>query len=205
MQQPLALVAHQRDVARAGFDAPLELGGELFQARHFGDRRGAALDRRGMSGAGFGGLRAQAFGRVTRIAEAALRFGERDLGRGLLLVQSRDRLARFGLPRIEAGDLFLGAADFVADQVDALLHARFVVVGALGLALHADDRFFLAMEFVGQAGDRRGGVRHRLLEARRLADQAIERRPRFGDLLAQLLDLALGREDAARSRSCRRR
>ena len=64
-----------------------------------------------------------------------------------------------------------------ADQIGALLHARFVVVGALGLALHADDRLFLAMNLVGQAGDRRGGVRHGLLEARGLADQPLERRP----------------------------
>ena len=41
-------------------------------------------------------------------------------------------------------------------------------------------------------------MRHRLLEAGGLGDQPLQRRPRLGDLLAQLLDLALGREDAAR-------
>ena len=41
----------------------------------------------------------------------------------------------------------------------------------------------------GEAGDRRGGMRHRLLEARRLRDQPIEGRAAFGDRLAQFLDL----------------
>ena len=50
-----------------------------------------------------------------------------------------------------------------------------------------------------QAGDRRGGLRDRLFEAGGLVDQLFElRRVRLGDPLAQLLDLALGRENAAR-------
>ena len=107
----------------------------------------------------------KSFGRITRVAKAPLRLGQRDLRRGLLLVQPRDRFARFRLPRIEPGDLFLDAIDFRADEVDALLEARFVIVGALGLALHADDGFFLPVNFVGQPGDRRRRVRHRLFEA----------------------------------------
>jgi len=53
-------------------------------------------------GARFRGLRAQSFSGIARVPETALRFGKRDLRRRLVLVELGDRIARLGLPRIEA-------------------------------------------------------------------------------------------------------
>ena len=88
----------------------------------------------------------------------------------------------------------------MATRSCALLHPRFVFAGAFGLALNADDFLFLTMNLSGQTGNGRGGVRNGLLEARGLGDQLLERGVRFRDPLTQLLDLALGGEDAARLR-----
>ena len=200
VQQPVALSAHQGDVARAGFDAPLELGGGVFHPRHFGNGAGTALDQAGVCGAGLAGFEAQAFGRVARRAQPLLRVVERQFGGDLLLVQAGNGFARFRLPRIETGDLFPHAADFSGHEIGALLHTRFVFGGAPGLAFNADNFLFLAMHFARQAGNGRRGVRNHLLEARGLGQQLLEQLVRCGDPLAQLLDLALGGEDAARLR-----
>ena len=152
-----------------------------------------------MRGARLGRLRAQAFGRVARVAEAALRLGERDLGRGLLLVQSRDRFARFRLPRIEAGDLFPDAADFRGRR------GRRAAARAIRLRRRA--RPGLARRRSTFPGDGISSVSPAIaavacaMVCSKPAVSAISCSSdalRFGDLLAQFLDLALGREDAAR-------
>ena len=151
-----------------------------------------------MGGAGFGRLLAQPFGRVARHRQAPLRVRQGEVGRDLLLAEPRDRLARFELPGIETGDLFPDAADLGGHELAVLLDPELVRGGALALAFDADNGLFLPMKLRRQPRDGRGRVRNGLLEPRRLVDQLLEGGARVGDLLAQLLDFALGGEDASR-------
>jgi hypothetical protein len=74
LQQALALVAHQGDVAGARLDAALELRRGLFHARDFGQRAGASFDEAGMGGPCLARLPAQRLCRVARGRKEALGF-----------------------------------------------------------------------------------------------------------------------------------
>ena len=77
-------------------------------------------------------------------------------------------------------------------------HAVRRVAGRGHLQVVADDGLFLAMELGLERGDRGFGRGDRHVEAGRLLEQPDERRVPGVGALAQLLDLALGRQDAAR-------
>ena len=198
VDQAFALVAHQGPVAGTGLYSALEFSRGLFHAGHFGQGAGAAFDETGVSGAGFSRLQAQAFRGLAGLVELPLRIRQRLVGLGALFVQARDRLAGFGLAGIKARHFLTNPADLGLHQLRALLHAELVLGGALALAFDADDGFFLAMEFRGQADDGRRRERNGLLEVGGLRDQLFERNLRLGELLAQFLDLALRRQNAAR-------
>ena len=119
----------------------------VFHARHFGQRAGAALDQAGMRGARFGrllrsGLRRCRARRRARAAFRRARSRRRSSARSSRAIDSRASVCRASRPAISSLTRLIS----VADQFGALLQARLVVGGALGLALDADDRLFLAME-----------------------------------------------------------
>ena len=82
---------------------------------------------------------------LARIAQAMLRVRQLVVGDALLLIEPRNRLAGFALPRVETLALLFGAAPFNLEQFELFLNSLQVVGRALQLHLEADHRLFLAM------------------------------------------------------------
>ena len=160
-------------------------------------KRAGALHERRVRRLGFGRAPGERLQRFARIAKAMLRLRQLLVGGALLLVEPRNRLARFALPRLEPLPLLFGAAPLDFEQLELLLHFLQIVGRALQLHLEADDGLLLAMQVgihgrervrhLGDARLERGDFGHRLIALGFFA----------GDAIAQLLDLALDAEDGA--------
>ena len=151
-----------------------------------------------MHGPGFGGAAVQFVDRLACIRLTALRRGQPLVGQPLVVFEPGDRLPRFQLPAIERVPLIFGLTA-LAHQLLALLgEARRFVPGVLQLRVVTDDGLLLPVVFGVQ---RRDAVRRLCdggLETSGLLREAGQGIAVVADAIAQLLDLALGLQDAAR-------
>ena len=192
------LRAHLIELAGQRARAQLELGPRFFQPAHVGLERAGALDQGGVHGAGFGGAAVQVVGRLPRVRLTALRRRQPLVGQPLVVFQPADRFPRFDLPAIERVALFFGLTALADELVPLLGQARRFVRRVLQLRVVADDRLLLPVLFGVQRGDAVRRLRDRGLETSGLLREAGQGIAVFADALAQLLDLALGLQDAAR-------
>ena len=175
----------------------LEFSVGFFDARDVGIQCAGALHEHRVRGLRFGGAPGQRLQRFARIAKPMLRARELLVGGALLVVEPRDRLARFALPRLETLALLFGASPLDLEQFEFLLHLLQVVGRTLQLHVETDHRLLLAMQVcvhrcnrvrhLSDAGFERRDVRHRLIAFGLFAGYAI----------AQFLDLALDAENGA--------
>ena len=178
----------------------LELGRRFLEALHFGGEAGGALDQRGVRGARLGGAPAQILGRFARLEQAPLRqrSGARRPAR-CSSCEADDRRARFVLTAIERVALLFGLTPLARELLALLRETRRLVGRVLQLRLEADDGLFLLVVFGVQRGD---GVRGRSRSSPSSAAVSSASRDSASrstsNPLAQLLDLALRLENAAR-------
>ena len=148
VEQALALLAHQRHVARAGLDAPLELARPRLRAAAPRRRpRRCARPAPACVARASAAVWLSAFGVVARVAERAAacrpaRSRRRSFCSSSRAIDSRASACRASRPAISSRT----RADLGRHQLGALLHARLVGRGALSLASAADDRLLLAVE-----------------------------------------------------------
>src|SRR5262249_25139987 len=147
---------------------------------------------------GFSRAPAQVFGRLTGFKEATLRDREPLIGLALRPLELGDRGAGFGLAPVDRLALVLRLSALERELSRLLLDARRFVRGALDLGLQRHDGLFLLVVFGVERGDGVLRLRDRHLEGRGLLGKADERFPFGADAIGQVLDLALGLEDAAR-------
>ena len=151
-----------------------------------------------MSGAGLGGLRTKRASRIARIRERPLRLAEALLRGPLLALETNDGRVGFRAPHFERGRS--SSAERRSTAITSALRARRarLLVGALTLRLVRDDGLFLSVLFRLQSGDRARGLGDRQLELRHFRRQTRQLLPIDGHALAELLDLASGRQNASR-------
>ena len=194
-----------RDVAlqivRACGEPVLEVGGGFLQPAHLRREGAGTLDERRVRRLGFGRPPRLRFHRFARFEEPALRRGELFVGDPLVGLDARDRFTRFVVPRFLRPQFLLRAAAF---EIDLILLAadplrRFQRVGRL--QLESDRRLLLPVLLRLQRDDRGFGRGNRHVEGLNLVPHLHERRLFGRGALAQLLDLALGRQQPARLRA----
>src|SRR4051794_2450965 len=149
-----------------------------------------------MRGTGLGRSTAQVFERLARFEQPPLRDGQLLVGRTLILVEPRDRRARFVLAPLEHVALVLSLPPFERQLLALADDPRRFVRRALQLRFDPDDHLLLPMLFGAERRDR----------ARRLRDDAFEGAGFFGEAVqgftlpvdpgAEIADLAPGFEDA---------
>ena len=156
--------------------ARLELGGRLLEPLHFGGERGGALDQRRVRRRRLrrrGGSAPRSASRASNSRRCAS--GQPLVGRALLVLEPRDRRARFLLPAIERVALLLGLAALARELLALLREARRLVGRALQLRLVADDRLLLLVMLGVQRGDGARRLRDGRLEAGGLLGEPDER------------------------------
>ena len=144
----------------------LELGPRFLEALDLGGQRGGPFDKGRMVGAGFGRASAEIFGGLARLEQAALRRGEPIVSRPLVVLQPRDRFARFSLTAVDRLALVFGLPPFARELIAFLTETRRLVDGVLELRLLRDGGLLLFVVFGGKGGNR----------IRRLRDGGLERR-----------------------------
>src|SRR6185369_2823873 len=137
-------------------------------------------------------------GRLARLEQLPLRRRQLLVGRALLGLDALDRLPRLVFAPLLRAQLLFRAA---ALERGLFLLPRHTVRGITRrghLQVVADDGLFLAVELGLERRDRGLGGGNRQVETGRFLEQPHEGRVAGVGALAQLLDLALGRQDAAR-------
>ena len=175
-----------------------ELGAGLFQARHLDRQRTGSLHERGVRRACFGRALAQVLGGLSCFEQPALCHGQPLVGLALRALQPSDRRARLGLPAIERVSLLFRLVLLARQLLGLLREARLLVGRVLELRVESDNGLVLLVVLGVQCGDRIGGMSDGRLELRGLLREPHQRLAVGGDAFAQLLDFALGLEDAAR-------
>ena len=151
-----------------------------------------------MRGSRLRGAAAQLLGRLARLEQPPLGDGQTLVGASLRFLQPSDRRARFLLAPVERGALFFGLMLLARELLGFLRQPRVFVRGVLQLRVVADDDLLLLVLLGVERVNRIGGMRDRRVERRGLLRQLRQRFAIRGNAIAQLLDLALGLEDAAR-------
>src|SRR5262249_41254906 len=149
-------------------------------------------------GARLGGAPAQILGRLTRFKEAALGDREALVRLTLRLLELGDRRAGFGLAAIDRVALLLRLPALEGELRRLLLDVRRFMRSALDLGLERDDRLLLLVMLGVQRRDRVLRLGDRGLERRGFLGEADEGFALRRDAIRQVLDLALGFENAAR-------
>ena len=126
-------------------DPRLELAVGFLDPRDVGIQRAGAFQERRVRRLCFGRAPCERLQSFARIAKPMLCVRQLVVGCALLLIEPRNRLARFALPRVETLALLFGAAPFNLEQLELLLNSLQVVGRALQLHLETDNRLFLAM------------------------------------------------------------
>src|SRR5260221_4727189 len=156
----LSALGRQRD--GSGF----ELGPCFFEALDLGSQSGGPFDKRRMVGARFSGATAEILGGLARLEQAALRSSKPIVSRPLIVLQPRNRFARFSLTAVDRLALIFGLPALAGKLLALLTETRCLIDGVLQLRLLPDDGFFLFMVLGCKGGNR----------VRRLRDGGLERR-----------------------------
>ncbi len=135
---------------------------------------------------------------LARLEQAALRDGQALVGLALRLFEPPDRGARFFPPPIDRVAFLFGLALLARQLLGLLRQPRFLVGRVLKLRVVTDGRLVLLVVLGVERCDCVRGVGDRPFELGGLLRQAHQRVTIRGDPIAELLDLALGLEDAAR-------
>ena len=179
-------------------DAGLELAGGILEPLDFERERARPFHQRRMRGLRFSRDARLVRGGLAGLEQLALRRGQLLVRRALLDLDALNRVARLVLAMLLRAQFLFGAAALEGGLVLLPRHAIGRVAGGRHLEVVADDGLLLPVELGLQRGDRRFRRGNRHVEAGRFLEQPDEGRvPRVG-ALAQLLDLALRRQDAAR-------
>jgi hypothetical protein len=110
---------------------------------------------------------------------------------------ARDPGFGVGLSRIEAGPLLFRLPPLECDDVGLALEARGLFVGPRELRFEGDDRFLLLVLLFLHRGDGDGRLRDGELQVRGFSREPAQRVALEAHALAQLLDLAPRRQNAA--------
>ncbi len=175
-----------------------ELGAGLFQAHHLDGQGTGSFDERGVRRASFCRALAEVFGGLACFEQAALRHRQPLVGLSLRILQPSDRRARLRLPAIERVSLFFRLVLLARQLLGLLREARLLIGRMLELRIESDNGLVLLVVLGVERGDRVGGMSDGRFELRCLLREAHQRLAIGGDAFAQLLDFALGLEDAAR-------
>ena len=151
-----------------------------------------------MRRAGLRRTAAQLFERLARLEQPPLRDAQALVGLPLRDLELADRRARFLLPPIERV-AFVLRLPFFPRELIALVREPCLLVGRMReLRVVGDRRFFLAVILGVQRSDEVRRLHDRPFELRGLLREASKRVAVGRHADAELLDLALGLEDAAR-------
>ena len=151
-----------------------------------------------MRGSGIRRAAAQIFGRLARLEQPPLRRREALVGDALIVVQPRDRRARFFLTPIETVALLFRLPPFARELIGSLREPRGLVGRPLQLQLVRENHFLLLVVLAAQRGERVRCLGDGCFEPRSLFREPRERAALRLDAAVELLDLALRLENAAR-------
>jgi len=172
------------------------LRGGFFQAQDLGRQRARALDQSSVRRPRFGSPPAQLFGRLARLEQAALRDGQTVVGHTLRLIELCNRGPRLFLPSIERVAFFFGLPALARQLFTFLTEPCLLLRRVLQLGLAGHDGFLVFVVVGVQGGDGAGRVCNSAVQLRSLLGQTSESLAIRANAVAELLDLALGLEDA---------
>ena len=189
------------ELVPAGRKARFELCRALFDAADLSGERCRALGERRVIGLSFGNRAAASFDTLTRGKQPALRGGKALVSGPLLRFEPLNGRACFGLACFDRLALVVRPPSLERDLLLLPRDAFRLLVGGRKPQLELDDRFFLPMALFGDQRDARFGRGNRERRRLHLDTGAGE----LGSLgihpAAQIANLALRREDAARLRA----
>ena len=176
----------------------LELCARVFEPAHFDRERARPLDERGVRRFRLGGPVRLRLHRLAGIEQPALRAVQLVVGVALIGLDPGDRLPRFVLSRVLRALLFLGRASLDGDLL-ALPAMRSAAPSAVPICRSKPTMAF-SCRCCSPCSDVVADSAAAILRssATELFAHALDRPALRVGALAQLLDLALGREDAAR-------
>ena len=183
-------------------DPRFQLASGLLEAPDVGRERGDPLGERRVSGLRLRRAPRLRLHRVARLEQPPLRRVQTIVGAALFLFDPGDRRPCLLLTGFLRAQFLFGRpaldADLLLFPVEPLERVR----AAAHLQLETDDVFFLTVQLRLHRGDGGIGPGDQHVEARDLLAQAFDRLAAGLEALAQLLDFALRREDAARLGAC---
>ena len=184
------------EILAAGGEPRLELRARVLEPPDLDRERARPLDEGGVRRLGFGRAVRLRLHRLARVEQPALRAIQLVVGLALVGLDPGDRLPRLFLSRVLRPLLFLRRTSLDGDLLALPRDPLRRVVGRSDLQIEADHRLFLPMLLALQRRRRRLGGGNPQVDRGELFPHAVDGGMLLVGALAQLLDLALGREDA---------